>query len=215
MWEVIAAVAAALFSYFCCSVNYAILIGRWFAKDDIRDHGSGNAGMTNVLRTYGSLPAALTFIGDFLKGAVSVWFGAFLLNLAFDPFPFWGYYLILIPGLLGHCFPVYYGFRGGKGVMVCAGMICVMDWQVLLVILGIFLIAILCSRYISLGSICAAVGFPVATLVLGWFRGNTETLFWDTLLALIVGGIVFFLHRGNLLRLIQKTERKISIGRRK
>ena len=215
MLEVVAAIGAALFSYFFCSVNYAILMGRWFAKDDIRDHGSGNAGMTNVLRTYGSLPAILTSIGDFFKGAISVWVSVYLLNLAFDPFPVWGYYLILIPGLLGHCFPVYYGFRGGKGVMVCAGMICVMDWQVLLAILGIFLVVTLFSRYVSLGSICAAVGFPVSTLLLGLLRGSGETLWWDTVLAAIVGGIVVFLHRGNLVRLIQKTERKISIGRRR
>lgn len=206
---------AAAAAYLLGSVNFAIIVGKLTDKQDIRNYGSGNAGMTNVLRTFGKLPAVLTTLGDFLKGVLAVWGGRLLVTWIAGEFPLYGYFFLLLPGLLGHCFPVFYNFRGGKGVLICAGMICVSDWRVLLVILFVFLAAVSLSRYVSLGSILAAAAYPVSTFVFALLDGDPfSDGFLKVLLALLVGGIVIFMHRGNIQRLLEGSERKLSFSKK-
>lgn len=196
-------------AYLIGSVNFAIIVTWIFTKKDIRDYGSGNAGMTNVLRTVGKLPALLVTIGDFCKGMLAVFLGHLLLAWIGGGVPFYADYLIALLVMLGHCFPVFYGFKGGKGILVSAGVIVVLNWKVFLVILAVFIIVVAISRIVSLASISAAVAFPIATLIFALVYSAPHP-FLDTLSALLIGGIVIFMHRSNIKRLRNGTENKLG-----
>ena len=114
--------------------------------------------------------------------------------------------------MLGHCFPVFYGFRGGKGILVSAGVILILNPWILLALLVIFLAVFFASKIVSLGSITVAAMYPVLTLVFGLVQ-HSETVLWDTLVALVIGGLVIFFHRANIKRLINGTE--ISFKKKK
>ena len=198
-----------ILAYLIGSVNFAIIVTWLFAKKDIRDFGSGNAGMTNVLRTLGKGPAVLVTLGDFCKGVIAVLLGHLVMWLFTREIPFYADYLIALCVMLGHCFPVFYGFKGGKGILVFAGVILTLNWKVFLVILGVFLVVFLCSKIVSLASISAAVAFPVSTLIFALI-GHVDHPFLDTASALLIGGIVVFMHRGNIKRLLNGTESKFG-----
>ena len=132
--------------YFLGSINFGIIISKLFHGEDIREYGSGNAGMTNMLRTYGKRDAAITLIGDALKAVVAVILGRILFGIS-------GGYVAGLTCILGHAFPCYYKFKGGKGVVVTAATIAVIDWRIFLVLLGIFILVVAFSKYISLGSV--------------------------------------------------------------
>lgn len=117
--------------YFLGSINFGIIISKLFHGEDIREYGSGNAGMTNMLRTYGKRDAAITLIGDALKAVVAVILGRILFGIS-------GGYVAGLTCILGHAFPCYYKFKGGKGVVVTAATIAVIDWRIFLVLLGAF-----------------------------------------------------------------------------
>ena len=177
----------AVVGYLLGSVNWAIIITRLFSKKDIRDEGSGNAGATNVLRSHGKLPALLTSIGDIGKSALAVWLGMLLLgrlgtplvdgpSLTGNPAAVWlnvealhmiGGYVGGLACIVGHTLPVFYGFRGGKGVLTTLGMFLVLDWRVALLCLAIFIIIVAISRMVSLGSVlaigCGVVLVPLFT----------------------------------------------------
>ena len=118
--------------YFLGSINFGIIISKLFHGEDLREYGSGNAGMTNMLRTYGKRDAAITLIGDALKAVVAVILGRILFGIS-------GGYVAGLTCILGHAFPCYYKFKGGKGVVVTAATIAVIDWRIFLVLLGIFI----------------------------------------------------------------------------
>ncbi|HIV18173.1 MAG TPA: glycerol-3-phosphate 1-O-acyltransferase PlsY [Candidatus Merdivicinus intestinigallinarum] len=206
---ILALLLSCFLAYLIGSINFAIIVTRLFAHKDIRDYGSGNAGMTNVLRTVGKLPALLVTIGDFCKGMLAVFLGHLLLSWIGGGVPFYADYLIALLVMLGHCFPVFYGFKGGKGILVSAGVIVVLNWKVFLVILAVFILVVAVSRIVSLASISAAVAFPIATLIFA-LTGGAPHPFLDTLSALIIGGIVIFMHRGNIKRLLNGTENKLG-----
>lgn len=201
-------------SYLLGSVNFAIIITKLFTKQDIRDFGSGNAGMTNVLRTVNKNAAALTLLGDFLKGAISVFFSRWLFQAIFVGTgvlsDFDGAYIGLIFAMLGHLFPLYHQFRGGKGISVCGGGILVADWRVFLLILLVFLIFTLTTKYVSLGSILAAAGFTVFTFLLGLLVDSDPHFLRNTLLALIPTVFTIYKHKANIKRLLSGTENKIG-----
>ncbi len=197
---------SAFVAYLIGSINFAIIVTRLFAKKDIRDFGSGNAGMTNVLRTLGAGPAALVTVGDFCKGLLAVLFGHLIIGYLGGGLPFFTDYMIALFVMLGHCFPVFYGFKGGKGILVSAGVILALDWRVFLIILGVFLVVVAIRRIVSLASISAAVAFPIATLVLALIDGSHYVL-WDTLFAVVLSAIVIFMHRANIKRLLNGTEK--------
>ena len=159
--QILALLLAGVVAYLIGSINFAIIVTKLFAKKDIRDFGSGNAGMTNVLRTLGKGPAVLVTLGDFLKGVLAVVIGRLILHLLGGGAPFYGDYLLGLMAMLGHCFPIFYGFRGGKGILVSAGVILMLNWRVLLIILAVFLLVVVFTKTVSLGSISAAAAYPV------------------------------------------------------
>ncbi len=207
---VLALVLSGVVAYLIGSVNFAIIVTRIFTHEDIRKYGSGNAGMTNVLRTLGKGPAALVTIGDFCKGVLAVLISYLLLRTVggTEP-PFYTNYVVAVMVLLGHCFPVFYGFRGGKGILVSAGVILVLNPLILLALLAIFLVVVIASRIVSLASITVAVAYPILTLIFG-LVGQDPYLLWDVLVALCVGGAVVWMHRANIRRLIDGTEHKFG-----
>ena len=186
--------------YFLGSINFGIIISKLFHGEDIREYGSGNAGMTNMLRTYGKRDAAITLIGDALKAVVAVILGRILFGLS-------GGYVAGLTCILGHAFPCYYKFKGGKGVVVTAATIAVIDWRIFLVLLGIFILVVAFSKYISLGSVCGMLVFPL--LVQVWDRG----LSINVLLSCLISALVIFLHRGNIKRIYNGTESKLSLSK--
>lgn len=186
--------------YFLGNINFGIIISKLFHGEDIREYGSGNAGMTNMLRTYGKRDAAITLIGDALKAVVAVILGRILFGIS-------GGYVAGLTCILGHAFPCYYKFKGGKGVVVTAATIAVIDWRIFLVLLGIFILVVAFSKYISLGSVCGMLVFPL--LVQVWDRG----LSINVLLSCLISALVIFLHRGNIKRIYNGTESKLSLSK--
>lgn len=194
-----------------CS-NGAILVSKYILRDDIRTHGSGNAGLTNFSRVFGGKLTLLVVLADVLKAVFGVLLGvlgAHLLQRA-------GISAITdlrakyIAGLfceLGHMFPVMFGFRGGKGIM-SGGIIAIMiDWRVAVVVWGSFLILAASTKYVSLGSISTGFLFPIMAWIL--FRDPVCLVF-----AVIVGGLIVFQHRGNIVRLIHGNENKFSFHKK-
>lgn len=211
---VLAVVLMAVVSYLIGCANFAIIISKLLYHKDIRDYGSGNAGMTNIARTFGKFPAVLVTIGDFAKGAIALLLGHLLVMTVggtgnFTDFPFYGEYIVAFFVMMGHCFPVFYGFRGGKGILVSAGVILILNPWMLLVLLAIFLVVFLTTKIVSAGSITVAVSYPILTLIFGLIN-HTETVLWDTLVALILGGLVVFFHRANIKRLLNGTESRFG-----
>lgn len=202
---------AAVVSYLLGSVSFAVIFSRLFAKRDVRDSGSGNAGMTNVLRTIGKLPAALTLIGDLLKAVAAIYFSRWL----FSALPFLetervGMYIGGIFVVIGHIFPIFFNFRGGKGVLTCAGVFLVLDWQLCLVCIAIFVIVAFSTGYVSLGSILSMGAAPILTLAVGLtLRADillTRTVIWQAVFVAVIAGISIFMHRENIKRLLSGTE---------
>lgn len=212
-FELLIILACSVLAYFMGSINFAILISSVFYGKDIRDYGSNNAGMTNVFRTFGKIPAIITFVGDFIKGMVSI----FICNILFFLLlkmesPIYASGLIGICALLGHVFPIYYKFKGGKGVSVSAGVLLAVDWSIFLCVFLIFILIFLMSKIISLSSIISAITYPVFTLVKciiigGELIDSVMCVFF----ALIISVIIVFMHRSNIKRLLNGNEPKIKM----
>ena len=199
--------------YLLGSFNTAIVICKLMDKGDVRAHGSGNAGMTNMLRTYGKVPAALTLLGDFFKGAIAIWFGRYLYSLLVADVTDYQLlcvsYAIAIAALLGHTFPVFFGFKGGKGILVTAGVILALNPMVLVILLAIFLIFTLSTRIVSVGSIVVAIAYPIVTFVIK-MSSDILSLTTETIACALMAILVLFMHRENIKRLIDGTENKFG-----
>jgi len=211
---VIAILLTAVVSYLLGSCNSAIIVGKLIQKKDIRDYGSHNAGLTNTLRCFGKGCAALTLIGDLGKGIVAVLLskGIFhLLQVGFtdaQDLQLVGY-IAGIFAILGHVFPLYYGFKGGKGVLVGVSVFLVIDWRVFCILIGVFAIVLILSKYVSLSSMIAAGCCPIVTFLMQHFRAEPLPLWYqlvNTAMAALMGGWVIFMHRSNMERL--KWDRK-------
>lgn len=218
---VAAALIVAVISYLLGSLNFAIIVTKIMTGKDIRNYGSGNAGMTNVLRTVSVPAAVLTAVGDLGKGILSALAGEWIFSLAVEgavshgvvyAFLNGGMYVGIIFALLGHLFPLYYGFKGGKGILVCGGAILIMDWRVFLVILTLFLIFTIATRIVSVGSIAATIGYPTFTCIFQLVdKAFTPTeIIVNTLLAAGVATVVIIMHRENIKRLINGTENRFG-----
>ncbi len=199
--------------YLLGSFNSAIIICKLMDKGDVRSHGSGNAGMTNMLRTYGVVPAALTLIGDFLKGAIAIWLGKYLYSIIVADATAYQIlcvsYAIAITALLGHTFPVFFGFKGGKGILVTAGVILALNPIVLAILVVIFLIFTLSTRIVSVGSVVVAIAYPIVTFII---KMSSEILLLttETVACTIMAIVVLIMHRENIKRLIDGTENKFG-----
>ncbi|MBR5447382.1 MAG: glycerol-3-phosphate 1-O-acyltransferase PlsY, partial [Clostridia bacterium] len=184
--------------YLLGSINPSIIISAKFYKDDIRRHGSGNAGMTNVMRTYGKKMAIITFAGDFLKAVIASLVGRAL----------FGYYGAVLAGFfcfLGHIFPCYYKFKGGKGVVTACGMVLMTDPKVCLVLLVLFVAIVAITKYISLGSVVCTLVYPI---ILYNMKGDFVGI--PVLIAFAVGLLCAFAHRTNIKRIMNGTENQFT-----
>ncbi len=195
-------ILCAVIGYLLGSINTSLVVGKLFFKKDVREFGSGNAGATNTLRTLGKGAAAVVVLGDALKGVLACLVG-FYLGGAYEPGVYLGMYLAGAGSVLGHNWPVFFGFKGGKGVMTTFAVVLVFHPLGALLSLAAFILIVAATRYVSLGSILASVLFPVWTLALG--ASLYVVLFGGGLALLIV-----LRHLPNIQRLIKKEEKKLS-----
>ena len=205
-----ACILVAAEAYLLGSIVFGILISKHFCHDDVRTHGSGSAGMTNMLRNYGKAAGAATAVGDVAKGAVAVILGRLIfawMLLGTGIEPVCGAYLAGIFAVIGHTLPVYFGFKGGKGVLVGAGAILATSPVVVLALLIVFLIEFAITRIVSLGSIIVAGLYPILAIVYwAWQGANLPSLVFIGVCAAIMGGMVIYMHRSNIQRLKDGTE---------
>ncbi len=197
-----------LMGYLIGSVNFAVIYSRLFKKDDVRKHGSGNAGATNVLRTYGKGPAALVFALDILKGVVAVLLARLIYPHSNDICPCFA----AGGAILGHNFPCYHGFKGGKGVATSFAALLVLDWRVALIALGVFLLAVLITRYVSVGSVAASVAAPAAAIAFRFVNNSVSTAV--CVFCVCVGLLCILRHKENLVRLYHGKENRLG-GKKK
>ncbi len=205
---ILAAALCAGCAYLLGSLNFAIIVSHLFFHKDIRQFGSGNAGMTNILRTFGKPAAAAVLTGDVLKGTCSVLLGKLIFAcLAPQAGILIGAYLAATGAILGHLFPVYFGFKGGKGVSVATGAILAIEPMIAGGLLVTFLVVIFCSRIVSLASITAAVSYPIYTFLYFRFFDQEYGHPWlNTLFAAVLAALVIYMHRANIQRLRNGTE---------
>ncbi|MCL2033904.1 MAG: glycerol-3-phosphate 1-O-acyltransferase PlsY [Oscillospiraceae bacterium] len=205
---IIAIICIAAVSYLIGSVNFAIIVSKAVAREDIRTKGSGNAGMTNILRTYGKGPAAVTAVGDFSKAILAIALSRVLFNHFGLGDMIDAGYIAGIFVLLGHIRPLYFGFRGGKGVMTTLGIIVVINPLVGLIIAAVFIPVMFITKIVSIGSVLGAIAYPVITWLTDYLRGRTAVL--DIVFAVVYMVIVLYMHKSNIKRLLNGTENKFG-----
>lgn len=236
----------AIISYLLGSVNFAIITTKLFTGADVRDSGSGNAGMTNVMRTAGFVPGMITFVGDFAKAVIACALGKYALTpiisclvdtaahdmglFSITPLtPFIGGSLAALFCILGHIYPVFFGFRGGKGIATAAGTMVILDPRIFAIELALFLLLFLCTRIISVGSLAATIAYPfVAYVCFEVFSPvgalNTAACTMENspvpvggivaLGALLVSVVVFCKHMPNVKRLLKGEESKLVLKKK-
>ncbi|QSO45739.1 glycerol-3-phosphate 1-O-acyltransferase PlsY [Alicyclobacillus mengziensis] len=190
-------VLSAVIAYLIGSISFSTLIGRWFGKIDIREHGSGNAGATNTLRVLGARYAIIVLLADIAKGVVAV-----LLAQALGGGNPWVTYLSALAVIVGHNWPIYFGFRGGKGVATTIGVLLILMPKSLLTACLVAVILIAITRYVSLGALVLAVLTPIAGIV---YHGGTGKV----VLAVVVGVLTIWRHRKNIHRLLHGQEHRV------
>ncbi len=200
-------ILVALVSYMIGSIMFSVIFTKRIKGFDVREKGSGNAGSTNVLRTAGKGVALLTLVCDIAKGLVAIGF-ALLMN-KIDPVDN-PEYLVQVAGILvviGHTFPIFFKFKGGKGVATSLGIILLVNWRIGLICLVFALLLMILSRMVSLGSVSAAILFPVLTIFItdGYVVDGNYIIF-----GILLGALVCFNHRSNIKRLLNGTENKLS-----
>lgn len=209
-------IAAGVFlaSYLIGSVNFAVIIGKIFSGKDVRNSGSGNAGATNVLRTLGPVPGILTFLLDAVKGFVACFLGkqvfTYLITLSSSEIfePLYGAYLCCIGVMLGHIFPVFFGFKGGKAVACSVGTFAVCCPLAIILGLTAFVLCLLISRIVSLSSLVATVVVVGVAIIYAVTNLDINPL-PIVIMAAVAGFIVFIKHKDNIVRLANGTEKKI------
>lgn len=199
-------ILVALVAYLIGSISFSVIFTKKLAGFDVREKGSKNAGSTNVLRTAGKKVAILTLVCDVLKGVIAVLFAKFIGKV--DNFEYTEY-LVQLAGLmvvLGHTFPIFFGFKGGKGVATSLGVIMIINWQIGLICLVFALILMILTRIVSLGSVAAAILFPVLTL---FITENYSVPGDYRIFGILLGVFVCFNHRANIKRLLKGEEKRI------
>lgn len=203
----------AIIAYCIGSVNFSVIISKKMAGFDVREKGSGNAGSTNVLRTVGKKAAALTLVCDILKGVVAIVISMIIGNIVEGANKELLLQIAGIAVVIGHTFPIFFGFKGGKGVATSLGILLMSNWKIGLICLVFALVLMALTRMVSLGSCGAAILFPVLTLFINdsytvlteGKRGSTYLLY-----SIILAIIVLYNHRSNIKRLLNGTENKLS-----
>ena len=211
-------------SYLLGSINTSIIVSKVLFRDDIRKHGSGNAGLTNVLRTYGAFPAVLTLVGDLLKTVIAVFIAAFFFGFYYaggvsvgD-----GYcYMAALFAVIGHVFPLFYGFKGGKGVLTLATAGLVLSPIPFLILFAIFALIVGITKYVSLGSVVAAIFYPVvlyAYFNVVFNRNDASTIGSvpgiATVSLMLIAVVIVWRHKENLKRISERKENKLSFKKK-
>ena len=212
----VAYIIIAVIAYLIGSINFSVIISKKMAGFDVREKGSGNAGSTNVLRTVGKKAAALTLLCDILKGVVSVLIALLVGLIAGESAS--KAILVEVAALavvLGHTFPVFFGFRGGKGVATSLGIILLVNWKIGLICLVFALALMALTRMVSLGSISASVLFAVLTMfITDSYVAGIEHDFSFVVFGVLLAAFVIFNHRSNLKRILNGTENKLNFKKK-
>ena len=206
-------IIVAIIAYLIGSINFSVLISKKMAGFDVREKGSGNAGTTNMLRSVGKKAAVITLVCDILKGVVSIVIAIIVGNIAKN---LDRELLLQIAGIavvLGHTFPVFFGFKGGKGVATSLGVLLMSNWQIGLICLVFAVVLMALTRMVSLGSCAAAILFPVLTLFINQHYtvltdGKSGRVYF--IYSVILAIIVLYNHRSNIKRILSGTENKLS-----
>ena len=201
-------IISAVIAYLLGSISTSILVSRLFGVSDIRQKGSGNAGATNTLRVVGKRAALLVVIGDALKGVISV-LGAKLIATLLNAEVSYCMYVASVMAVVGHVFPLYFGFKGGKGVMTAVAVIFVLNFRIGFILVGVFALFVLLFNYVSLASCVSALTYPFAVMIME--KGNNAML----ISAIIIAVIGITKHHTNIARLIKGTESKLFKSRNK
>lgn len=205
-WSFLLFGLVALVAYLLGCSNGAVIISKYILHDDIRTHGSGNAGLTNFLRTFGG-PWTLAVIAiDVLKAVVAILFAVAVMGASMGVIM--AKYWAAVFCLLGHMFPCMFGFKGGKGILSGGTIAIMLDWRLALLVWGGFLILAALTRYVSLGSVFAAAAFPVGT----WLFVTHDPVIMT--MAVFLGGLVLWMHRANIKRLVTGKENKLSFHKK-
>lgn len=203
----------AIISYLIGSINFSVIFSKKMAGFDVREKGSGNAGSTNMLRSVGKKAALITLICDILKGVVSIGIAILLGNVIANMNRELLLQIAGIAVVIGHTFPIFFQFKGGKGVATSLGVLLMSNWQIGLICLVFALVLMLLTRMVSLGSCAAAVLFPVLTLFINdnytvLTEGKNGNVYF--IYSLLLAVIVLFNHRSNIKRILNGTENKIG-----
>lgn len=214
-----------IISYLIGCINTSLAITKILKiGSDIRSVGSGNAGFTNVLRTMGKKMAIFTFIGDFLKGILAVWITSMVVmsSQAFqnnENLILSAKYISGMMCVIGHIYPCFFKFKGGKGVLTTWATMFLIDWRVAIVLITVFLITLSITKIVSLASVMAAISYPISTFLICFFSDYLKTrelysLLFPTIVSFIVGSLVLYKHKSNIARLLNGEEKKISVHKK-
>lgn len=215
--------------YILGSISFSIIVTRQFkGNQDIRQMGSGNAGFTNVFRCVGAYPAVLTIVGDVCKGLCAALLGSILFSqLSFQDVPTryitqYGAYLGGICCLIGHIWPCFFQFKGGKGVLTSIAMITIIDWRVGITLGLLFAVIFAAFRIISLASVICAGIYPLATFFVGFVFDHRHSpqssmiyIISSTAIACIISSVVIYKHKSNIGRLLRGEEKKLTFAKNK
>lgn len=209
---IITAVITVLAAYLIGSVNFAVIFSKAFTKRDVRNIGSGNAGTTNVMRTAGFLPGALTFLCDALKGLAAVFIGKLCFEYMYNAgaqwaAPIYGAYICGLACMLGHVFPIFFQLKGGKGVAVSVGIYAICSPVAIISGLAVFAVSTLTTKIVSLSSLLATVVVVSLSIILG---DTSVSLVPQIILSLAMGTIVVLKHKENIKRLLAGNENRIG-----
>ena len=193
--------------YLLGAIPFGVIIGKLASGIDVREHGSGSMGMTNVMRTVGAKAGIIVLVLDLLKGCGAVALAWAIFYHKPDSTVYWGQMAGGAAAVIGHSWPVYVGFRGGRGIATAAGAVMVLSWPIGLICVAVFLLLVITFKFISLGSLVAAFTLVVAMAI-------SYIYDWEPVaylaFALVVAPIVIFRHRANIKRLLSRTEPKIG-----
>jgi len=203
----VAYIVVSLIAYIIGSINFSVIISKKMAGFDLREKGSGNAGTTNVLRTVGKKAAAITLICDVLKGVVSIFIAKIIGNIFTNLNGALLVQLAAILVVIGHTFPIFFKFKGGKGVATSLGVLLTLNWQIGLICLVFAVVLITLTKMVSVGSISAAILFPILTIFIGQNYIVTGNYIISSI---ILAVLIVFNHRANVKRILTGTENKIS-----
>lgn len=211
-------ILGAVIGYLFGSISVSVIISKVAFKGDVREHGSGNAGATNMARVYGISGGLLVLLGDFLKTIIACTIALLICEAQYDEF------CLMVTGIgcvLGHAYPVFFGFKGGKGVTVGAAVALMIDWKVLAFIVIIFVVTFILTHIVSISSVMGAIGLMTITMTcyvlnlcgvgFDYFANFTlQRLF----LGIVASVISIWLHRGNILRLLKGEEKKFTFKKK-